>query len=157
MHPKFAAIAVDAVVAYSCTSILGAQKNCLIEYPQHMFWLRNKKISFSIRTLKSWAMQLSSSSDIIRKQFGPRCSLTKCQAWSGYKLFDTLVDLKKTKTNKNMHIYQAFNELLSCQPRVTVTPCFVYKVIRDLESIDHLCINPIRRIGLIHMWSIHLH
>ena len=27
---------------------------------------------------------------------------------------------------------------------------FVYKVIKDLESIDHLCINPIRRIGLIH-------
>ena len=25
-----------------------------------------------------------------------------------------------------------------------------YKVGRDLESIDHLCINPIRRIGLIH-------
>ena len=40
--------------------------------------------------------------------------------------------------------------LLSCQPRVTVASCFVYKVIRDLESIDHLCINPIRRIGLIH-------
>ena len=37
--------------------------------------------------------------------------------------------------------------LLSCQPRVTVTLCFVYKVIRDLESIDNLCINPIRRIG----------
>ena len=31
--------------------------------------------------------------------------------------------------------------VLACQPRVT---CFVYKVIRDLESIDHLCINPIR-------------
>ena len=30
-----------------------------------------------------------------------------------------------------------------------MTPCFVYKVIRDLESIDHLCINPIHRIGLI--------
>ena len=27
---------------------------------------------------------------------------------------------------------------------------FVYKVTRDLELIDHLCINPIRRIGLIH-------
>ena len=27
---------------------------------------------------------------------------------------------------------------------------FVYEVIRDLESIDHLCINPIHRIGLIH-------
>ena len=41
-------------------------------------------------------------------------------------------------------------DLPSCQPRVTVTLCFVYKVIRDLESIDHLCINPIYRIGLIH-------
>ena len=40
--------------------------------------------------------------------------------------------------------------LLSCQPRVTVMSCFVFKVIRDLESIDHLCINPIHRIGLIH-------
>ena len=25
-----------------------------------------------------------------------------------------------------------------------MTSCFVYKVIRDIESIDHLCINPIR-------------
>ena len=31
---------------------------------------------------------------------------------------------------------------------------FVYKVLRDLQSIDQLCINPIRRIGLIHKWSI---
>ena len=36
--------------------------------------------------------------------------------------------------------------LLSCQPRVTVMSCFVYQIIRDLESIDHLCINPIHRI-----------
>ena len=35
-------------------------------------------------------------------------------------------------------------ELLSCQPRVKVRSCFVYKVNRDLLSIDHLCIiNPI--------------
>ena len=40
--------------------------------------------------------------------------------------------------------------LLSCQPKVTVTSCFVYKVIRDSESIDYLCIDPIHRIGLIH-------
>ena len=39
---------------------------------------------------------------------------------------------------------------LSCQPGVTVTSCFVYKVIRDIESIDHLCSNPILWIGLIH-------
>ena len=44
--------------------------------------------------------------------------------------------------------------LMFCQPRVTVTSCFVYIVIRDLESIDHLCINPIHRIGLVHKWSI---
>ena len=30
-----------------------------------------------------------------------------------------------------------------------MTSCFVYKVIRDLESIDHVCIHPIHRIGLI--------
>ena len=32
-----------------------------------------------------------------------------------------------------------------------------YKGIKDLESIDHLCINPIRRIGLILKWSIDSH
>ena len=48
-------------------------------------------------------------------------------------------------------------KLLSCPPRVTVASCFVYKVIRDVESIDHLCINPIRGIGLIHKWSIDSH
>ena len=31
--------------------------------------------------------------------------------------------------------------------------CFVYKVIMDLTSIDHLCINPILRLGLIHMYQ----
>ena len=33
--------------------------------------------------------------------------------------------------------------VVSCQTRVTVTSCFVYKNIRDLESIDHFSINPI--------------
>ena len=45
-------------------------------------------------------------------------------------------------------------QVLSSQPRVAVTSCFVYKVIRDIESIDHLCINPIHRIGFIHKRSI---
>ena len=40
--------------------------------------------------------------------------------------------------------------VMSCQPRVTVASCFVNKVIMDLSSLDHLCINPIHRIGLIH-------
>ena len=38
-----------------------------------------------------------------------------------------------------------------------MTSCFVYKVIRDLKSIDHLCINPILRIGLINDLSIRGH
>ena len=50
-------------------------------------------------------------------------------------------------------IYIVVN-ILSCQPGVTVTSRFVYKAIRDLESIDHLFINPIRRIGLIHKCSL---
>ena len=47
-------------------------------------------------------------------------------------------------------IITIYQNTLHCQPRVTVTSCFVYKVISNLESIDHWCINPIRRIGLIH-------
>ena len=38
-----------------------------------------------------------------------------------------------------------------------MTSCFVYKFIRDLESINHLCINPILRIGLIHKCFFDLH
>ena len=38
--------------------------------------------------------------------------------------------------------------ILSYQPRVPVTSCFVYTVIRDLESID--VYHPIRWIGLVH-------
>ena len=33
---------------------------------------------------------------------------------------------------------QIVGQLVSCQPRVTVMSYFVYKVIRDLESIGHL-------------------
>ena len=38
-------------------------------------------------------------------------------------------------------------DVLSCQSRVIVTSCYVYEVIRDLGSIDHLCINTIHRIN----------
>ena len=51
-----------------------------------------------------------------------------------------------TSNETNMHMYM----VLACQPRMTVTSCFVYIVIRDLYLIDHLCINPIHKIGLIH-------
>ena len=53
--------------------------------------------------------------------------------------------------SKKNHVKTKNREiLLFCQPGVTVTSFFVYKVISHLESIDHLCINPIHRIGLIH-------
>ena len=51
---------------------------------------------------------------------------------------------------KNFFVIEGLIRVLSCQPRMRVMSCFVYKVIWDLESIDHLCINPIPRIGLMH-------
>ena len=67
-------------------------------------------------------------------------------------LNETFYTLNQVKTVNSPDVTWDTNKymVLSCQPRVTVTPCFVYKVIRDLESIYHMCINPIRRIGLIH-------
>ena len=53
-----------------------------------------------------------------------------------------------------IRLVHSLQHLLSCKPRVTVTSRFVYKAIRDLESINHLFINPIRRIGLIHKCSL---
>ena len=43
--------------------------------------------------------------------------------------------------------------ILSCQPRVTVTSCFVNKVIRDLYSIDHLCITYIINTQVIYRFA----
>ena len=47
-------------------------------------------------------------------------------------------------------VFAFYALLLSCQPRVIVKSSLVNTVIRDLESTDRLCINPINRIGLIH-------
>ena len=35
-----------------------------------------------------------------------------------------------------------------------MTPCMLTKLLGTLESIDHLCINHIRRLGLIHKSSL---
>ena len=69
-----------------------------------------------------------------------------------------IVENHMSRLSYHSFIFPAFNLsyqahailLLSCHPRVTVMSYFVYKVIMDLSSIDHLCINPIRRIGLVH-------
>ena len=45
--------------------------------------------------------------------------------------------------------HRSQTDLQSCQPRVTVASCFVYKIIRNLELIDHLCINPIHTTSII--------
>ena len=55
-----------------------------------------------------------------------------------------------TLNSENQDELTQIAEVLSCQSRVTVTSCYVCKVIRDLGSIHHVCINPIRSIGLIH-------
>ena len=45
---------------------------------------------------------------------------------------------------------QSPQELYTVLPAKSDSDMFRYKVIRNLESIDHLCINPILRIGLVH-------
>ena len=66
------------------------------------------------------------------------------------KIMSILMDKNKNQTPRSAMFNYTIKRVLSYHPRVTVTSCFVYKAIRDYESIDHLFINPIRRIGLIH-------
>ena len=48
------------------TYVLGAQKNRLVEYPQYMFWLRNKKIIFRYAFLtKGLLIPNSESSNVL--------------------------------------------------------------------------------------------
>ena len=47
---------------------------------------------------------------------------------------------------QEMYYATASEHVLSFQPLVKVTSCYLHKVIRVLESIDHLFINPIHRI-----------
>ena len=71
-----------------------------------------------------------------------------------YLFIYTMFNQGGTISYKWLFYLVVLRQLLSCQPSVTVTLCYVYKFVRDLESIDHLCINTIHRIGLIHKWSI---
>ena len=77
------------------------------------------------------------------------CECTHCLLIFKQCNFKSMCSMYTLKTSDTQS-YQS-NRVLSCQPRVTVMSCFVYEVIRDLESMDHLCINPILWIGLIHM------
>ena len=71
-----------------------------------------------------------------------------------FPLYDSQTENSLLCKNINKTFIAYSMHILSCQARVTVTSCFVYKVIRNLESIFHLCINPICRIGLILKWYI---
>ena len=85
---------------------------------------------------------------------GMQIELAYCLVYCLYnKALQKVVKTHVTGWNFSLEHFDNKHEsinLLSCQPKVTVTPCFVYRVIRDLESIYHLCINPIHSIGLIH-------
>ena len=50
----------------------------------------------------------------------------------------SVVHIKSWKQRNN-----SLPRLTVLSAKVTVTPCFVYKVIRDFWSIYHFCINPI--------------
>ena len=67
-----------------------------------------------------------------------------------FQVVPTLLLQNLSSSTSHGFVYYILQNLLSCQQGVTVMSCFVYKVIRDLKLIDHLCINPICRIGLIY-------
>ena len=82
------------VIRYEC--VIKNQSSCfstnINQVSMKFFWsskpfkLRDKKI---ITILSLTLCLLVSSADNLCKQFAPRSGLTKCQAWSGSKLFDT--------------------------------------------------------------------
>ena len=101
------------------------------EYPQQVFWLRNKKNNLGLCTLicRPVLLMARASSTGSGNPAHPHNLACLCCLF----------------VRKSLDI-----NVLSCQTKVTVTSCFVNKVIMDLELIDHLCINPICRIRLIH-------
>ena len=81
--------------------------------------------------------------------------VTKLKFWQQkprFQSFQTRLDPVRQVSVSQLSPLLTLCILLSCQPRVIATSCFVNKAFRDLESIDHLCIDPIRRIGLVHKW-----
>ena len=135
------------------------------EYPQHMFWLRNKKNEFPVHTLiwrpeyrqfsfffvqkptllvlkriisTSWLTRkpykefriltlyplfsdnILSSADNLSKQFGSRSGPPWCQAWSGPKLFDSLLIHKWKKWKRDFQkISRQNSTCLNVQLKVT--------------------------------------
>ena len=92
-------------------------------------WFSNQ--IFAILKWMPWAMSLikhitstylTSSADYLCKQFRPRSGPTKCRAWSGFKLFDTLmvflkeffwkVDFEKNQQTTKKH--ENFPSSLPC-------------------------------------------
>ena len=76
-------------------------------------------------------------------------SIFECPFYTGF----TLLYLPCCRiSNKLTLTHLSYMDLPTvCQPRVTETSCMFTKL-----SGDHLCINPIRKIGLIHKWSTDL-
>ena len=74
----------------------------------------------------------------------------KATTVQNFRIFTVIQCKQPIKYLEHVNLLDLKRYLLSCQPIVIVPSCFVYKVITALELIDHLCINPIPRIGLIH-------
>ena len=90
-------------------------------------------------TAKEW-LQITQTISSSRHGFASQTKISPLY----YLLFLHVSKVLFTYKHFKNKCYFTPKEVLYCQPRVTVTSCFVYKVIRDLESIDYLCINPIR-------------
>ena len=73
---------VNIFLAISFNICLGCLKELSdwdgsFEYPQHMFWMRNKKVKFLVHTRILRPDMYLSSADNLCKQFGPKSGTTK--------------------------------------------------------------------------------
>ena len=140
------------------------------EYQQYILWLRSKKIILLVTLfyLEAWlfacGLDIGISIDV-NKNSGTKLKYQKfynsrVKSWLHNDLRERyLQNIKKITDHRPTHItaMKRHRRLTVLSAKSDSDVIFVYKVIRDIGSIDHLCINPIRRIGLIHKLSIYSH
>ena len=83
-------------------------------------------------------------------QINPRHRKEETEHYQSHAMIVKKYIFKKNQLYASRRDANKEENILSRLSRVTVTSCFVNKIVRDLELIDHLFINPILRIGLIH-------
>ena len=98
-------LAISLNICFECSKE-PSHRDGSFEYPQHMFWLRNKKVNFQLRSLiwgpvlLIWGLySFLATSNVCRllitfANIGPRSLPTDCPSWSGPNYCCTIFFLK---------------------------------------------------------------